>query len=261
MEYEVTLLGIPGVCRDREPVRFPYRKAEGIFYYLCVEKHTNRDELVSLFWGSGDEASGRKNLRQALFQLRKLLGEEVIVLQGRNDLKLNQRVEIKTDWDMPDRDFSLCQDRFLDFFYLKDCPEFEEWVEEKRNQQISRILREIKIQLGEAVPAQNPEKIRLLIEAWNHWSPWDEEMVLAGMRLYGQAEKHDWGVKLYQEYARRLKEDLDEDPSHQAEVLFQTLLHRKEVSSLRSKTSKEAFFGRLATSRFSCFSAMRTPGL
>ena len=38
MEYEVTLLGIPGVCRDREPVRFPYRKAEGIFYYLCVEK-------------------------------------------------------------------------------------------------------------------------------------------------------------------------------------------------------------------------------
>lgn len=116
MEYEVTLLGIPGVCRDWEPVRFPYRKAEGIFYYLCVEKHTNRDELVSLFWGSGDEASGRKNLRQALFQLRKLLGEEVIVLQGRNDLKLNQRVEIKTDWDMPERDFSLCQERFLDFF-------------------------------------------------------------------------------------------------------------------------------------------------
>lgn len=116
MEYEVTLLGIPGVCRDRDPVRFPYRKAEGIFYYLCVEKHTNRDELVSLFWGSGDEASGRKNLRQALFQLRKLLGEEVIVLQGRNDLKLNQRVEIKTDWDMPERDFSLCQERFLDFF-------------------------------------------------------------------------------------------------------------------------------------------------
>lgn len=82
MEYEVTLLGIPGVCKDQEPVRFPYRKAEGIFYYLCVEKHTNRDELVSLFWGSGDEASGRKNLRQALFQLRKLLGEEASLAHG-----------------------------------------------------------------------------------------------------------------------------------------------------------------------------------
>lgn len=246
MDYKVTLLGIPGVFKDQEPVRFPYRKAEGIFYYLCVEKHTNRDELVSLFWGSGDEASGRKNLRQALFQLRKLLGEELIVLQGRNDLKLNQRVEIKIDWDMPERDFSLCQDRFLDFFYLKDCPEFEEWVEERRNQQISRILREIKIQLEETDAVQNPERIRLLIDTWKHWSPWDEEMVLTGMKLYGQAEKYDWGMKLYQEYVRRLREDLDEEPSHQVTVLFQTLLHRREVASLRSKKPRKEFFGRLA---------------
>ena len=92
------------------------QEGRGDFLLSVRGKHTNRDELVSLFWGSGDEASGRKNLRQALFQLRKLLGEEVIVLQGRNDLKLNQRVEIKTDWDMPERDFSLCQERFLDFF-------------------------------------------------------------------------------------------------------------------------------------------------
>lgn len=131
-------------------------------------------------------------------------------------------------------------------FYLKDCPEFEDWVEEKRNQQTARILRELKVQLEEPSAVRNPERIRLLIDTWKHWSPWDEEMVLTGMRLYGQAEKYDWGVKLYQEYARRLKEDLDEEPSHQAEVLFQTLLHRKEVSSLRSQTSKEAFFGRLA---------------
>ena len=74
MEYEVTLLGIPGVCRDREPVRFPYRKAEGIFYYLCVEKHTNRDELVSLFWGFGDEASGRKKPEAGSVSAQKAFG-------------------------------------------------------------------------------------------------------------------------------------------------------------------------------------------
>ena len=65
-DYQVTLLGIPGVRKDGKIVRFPYRKAEGIFYYLCVEKTTNRDELISVFWGGSDEASGRKNLRQAL---------------------------------------------------------------------------------------------------------------------------------------------------------------------------------------------------
>lgn len=57
-EYQVTLMGIPRVLKEGRLVHFPYRKAEGIFYYLCVEKATNRDELVSIFWGSSDEASG-----------------------------------------------------------------------------------------------------------------------------------------------------------------------------------------------------------
>lgn len=146
-EYQVTLMGIPRVLKEGRLVHFPYRKAEGIFYYLCVEKATNRDELVSIFWGSSDEASGRKNLRQALFQLRRCLDEEVIVLQGRNDLKLNQRKGIRTEWDLGDEAFSQCRERFLDYFYLKDCPEFEAWLEGKRELQVSRSLNYIRERL------------------------------------------------------------------------------------------------------------------
>ncbi len=58
-EYQVTLLGIPGVFNNGRIVHFPYRKAEGIFYYLCGEK-VNRDELISVFWGSSDESSDAK---------------------------------------------------------------------------------------------------------------------------------------------------------------------------------------------------------
>ena len=50
-EYQVALMGIPSVLKDGKIVHFPYRKAEAIFYYLCVEKETNRDELISVFWG------------------------------------------------------------------------------------------------------------------------------------------------------------------------------------------------------------------
>lgn len=51
-EYQVALMGIPSVLKDGKIVHFPYRKAEAIFYYLCVEKETNRDELISVFWGA-----------------------------------------------------------------------------------------------------------------------------------------------------------------------------------------------------------------
>lgn len=241
----VTLLGTPCVCRDGAVIHFPYRKAEGVFYYICVEKQTSRDELVSLFWSSCDENTGRKNLRQALFQIRRCLGDEVIILQGRNDLKLNQRVGLRTDWDAPDSDFALSRERFLDFFYLKDCPEFETWVEQKREQQLTRSLTYIKRQLSDMAVCRNTARLQELVDVWKLWRPWDEEMVLTGMKCFAQTEKYDLGLKLYQEYADRLRSDLDEPPSHLAELMQQTLLHRKKLSSLRRPDARDSFFGRL----------------
>jgi len=243
--YQVKLLGVPSVTDSGKPIRFPYRKAEGIFYYLCVEKNTNRDELVSIFWGSGDEEAGRKSLRQALFQLRRCLGDDVIVLQGRNDLKLNTRAGIQTEWELSDAEFALCRERFLDFFYVKDCPEFEDWVDKKRDQQISRSLDYIKAQLKAPVVCHNAILLHRLIDTWAYWKPWDEEMILTGMKCYAQAEKYDLGIQLYHEYVKRLKRDLDEEPSHRVEVLFRTLLHRKEVSLMRRTDQKDHFFGRM----------------
>ena len=244
-DYQVTLLGIPGVRKNGKIVRFPYRKAEGIFYYLCVEKTTNRDELISVFWGGSDEASGRKNLRQALFQIRRCLDDEVIVLQGRNDLKLHQRSGIQTEWDLPDEVFSQCRDRFLDYFYLKDCPEFEAWVEEKRELQISRSLTYIKERLRDPAVCRNVSLLHRLVDTWAYWRPWDEEMVLTGMKCYAQAEQYDLGVQLYHEYVKHLQTDLEEAPSHRVEVMVRSLLHRKEVSLTRKPGSKDSFFGRL----------------
>ncbi|SHJ30713.1 DNA-binding transcriptional activator of the SARP family [Dethiosulfatibacter aminovorans DSM 17477] len=242
--YQVTLLGIPSVFNKGEVVHFPYRKAEGIFYYLCVEKKTNRDELISVFWGSCDEATGRKNLRQAIFQIRRCMGKDVILQHGKNDLKLNLKSEIRTDWDVSDVEFSFYKERFLDFFYVKNCQDFEEWVENKRQIQISRNLEYIKTQLKDPSVCR-ASKLRRLIDTWKYWKPWDEDMVLTGMRCYAQVEQYDLGIQLYHDYAKCLRTCLDEKPSHAVELLFRTLFHRKKVSLRRKKNHNDHFFGRL----------------
>lgn len=244
-DNRVTLLGTPCVYRDGKEIHFPYRKADGIFYYLCVEKQTNRDELVSLFWGACDENTGRKNLRQALFQIRRCVGDEVIVLQGRNDLKMNERFGLKVDWDAPDAEFALSRGRFLDFFYLKECPEFEDWVEQKRAQQLARSLSYIKNQMANLSVCRNTERLQQLIDVWQMWKPWDEEMVLTGMKCFAQTGKYDLGIQLYQEYAGRLQNDLDEAPSQLVELMQQSLLHRKKLAALRKPGTQDSFFGRL----------------
>ena len=37
MEVQVFLLGNPRVLLDHTEVIFPYRKVEGLFYYLCIK--------------------------------------------------------------------------------------------------------------------------------------------------------------------------------------------------------------------------------
>ncbi len=150
--YRVTLLGVPGVFYEGDAIQFPYRKAEGIFYYLCVEKKVNRDELITVFWGSGDEASGRKNLRQALFQIRRCLGSEVIVQQGKNALELNPKAAIRSEWDASDS-------------------EFENRVENKRRLQISRCLDYIKMRMREPDACLEESSLCRLIEIWEYWKP------------------------------------------------------------------------------------------
>ena len=64
---------------------------------LCYEK----DNSIKVYVSNSEQPNSRWYSGTGIYR------------PGRNDLKLNQRVEIKTDWDMPERDFSLCQERFL----------------------------------------------------------------------------------------------------------------------------------------------------
>ena len=58
---------------DGERVNFPYKKAEGFFYYLCVKKTATREEIISVLWGADNENVGRKNLRRSSISDKKTL--------------------------------------------------------------------------------------------------------------------------------------------------------------------------------------------
>ena len=90
MEVQVFLLGNPRVLLDHTEVIFPYRKVEGLFYYLCIKGVVSRDEAIGIFWADCTEGSARKNLRDALYHLKKLFGEELISAEGNNRITLKK---------------------------------------------------------------------------------------------------------------------------------------------------------------------------
>lgn len=127
-KIEIRLFGTPAILADGEPVGFPYKKVEGFLYYLCVKKQITREEAICLLWGDEDEASGRKKLRDAIYQVRKKLNKDIILTAGHTGIALNPACPVSIDWDHVKKGHLGEQKPFLEYFYIKKCLEFEEWV-------------------------------------------------------------------------------------------------------------------------------------
>ena len=134
---EILVLQNPKVLVNKQEMMFPYKKVEALLYYMAVEKSATRDQIATLLWEDCDESSARKNVRHALYTIRKVFGEELITSPTRQNLELNQELEIESDYDRfleeneKDRTEVYKAD-FLQNFYLKNAGAFENWMNFKR---------------------------------------------------------------------------------------------------------------------------------
>jgi DNA-binding SARP family transcriptional activator len=76
-KFRLSLLGRFELSGPDGPVDLPSKKLAGLLAYLGCSAPVPqpREKLATLLWGSHFEAQARQNLRQAVFRLRKVLGE------------------------------------------------------------------------------------------------------------------------------------------------------------------------------------------
>ena len=129
MMLTAILLQTPGILLNGRPVAFPFKRADALLYYMLVRRSATRQELISLLWESCDEEVGLKNLRNALYTLKKSLGDLLLSPQ-KSLVVLNDQWEIDCDYDRFTRggDFSAYQGPFLQGFSVKNAFAYEEWI-------------------------------------------------------------------------------------------------------------------------------------
>ena len=49
--------GSPSVTMDGQAVSLPYKKAEGLLYYLILRRKVSRSELIGLLWSDVDSST------------------------------------------------------------------------------------------------------------------------------------------------------------------------------------------------------------
>ena len=135
MMIQIQLLSFPKIEEDGVLIRFPYKKAEALFYYLAVEKSISRDKAALLLWEDEDELTAKKNLRHAIYIIRKMFHDEVVISPQKSMLQLNPSAAVSTDLESLDgsADGSLpAYDEFLKDFSVKNAENYTQWLEEQR---------------------------------------------------------------------------------------------------------------------------------
>ncbi|MFN8476075.1 MAG: AAA family ATPase [Anaerolineae bacterium] len=153
----LAFLGAPRIERDGVAADLP-AKAVALLAYLALQDAPQpRERLLDLLWPASYTDAGRKNLRNALWAVRKALGEEAVVA-GDDSLALSPDVWVDT------RELErLLQRRvshngapspedtadvlrryrgpFLDTLAVPDAPDFEIWLTTERERLAQLYLR------------------------------------------------------------------------------------------------------------------------
>ena len=150
----LTALGSLGLSKEGTSLLTGRRKLLSLLVYLARREGRGfpRGELAALFWPESDESKARQSLRQALVELREVLGEglevtdrEVRLLPGVVELDANN-FEREVDSGVNAAADSRWDGDFLEGLELTAGEELRVWIEVEREQ-----LRRRRAWLGEAL--------------------------------------------------------------------------------------------------------------
>jgi len=239
----VRMLDSPSVELDETPIHFPYKKVEGLFYYICINKKITRDDAVRIFWADSPETVARKNLRDALYQIKKLFKAEVLLTIGNNTIALSSDFLFSIDADIfiQYREIDLYKADFLSNFFIKNCYEFESWVEEKKNNFKFEFLELVNLKLSESIVSKDIKRIQYYGNILLENDSYNEASYRKLMKIYASNGNFNLSTKLYHDLHMILEKELSTIPEDSTKKLFESIVALKKTSET---DNNDFFYGR-----------------
>lgn len=227
---DVCLLGRFEVRTDGALVDIPSRPVQSLLAYLILNarKSYRRENLAWVLWPDSSERNARNNLRQALWRLRKAMGETYFVadkISIRFNAAADYRLDVDTlqsgGGDNPTLEdliasVSVYEDRLLPGFY-------DEWIllEQERLQSLyeDRMQR-----LSRGLVAQ--ARWREAIQWADHWiahGAMSEQPYRTLMKAHAGLGDHAGMTLALRRCTDTLRKELGIDPSRETRQLFQRL--------------------------------------
>lgn len=238
-EIRIYVLQSPRILMDDHLITLPYKKAEALLYYLAIEKKVTREHAAALLWDTCEEATAKKNLRHALYTIRKTFHIDLIISSDRQTLCLNPEINFSVDYDAfkIEKQISMYGEGLLHGFYVKNAYLYEEWMTWKRNQIRDSYLKllEEKLQCTEMLSEAQGEE---LFEKYMQEDSLDEQAYYNLMKIYEKQGSYYKGIRLYQRLSATLNVELKVVPSTKIRRLYEKFLEHIERETEESQTEE-----------------------
>lgn len=207
------------------------RKAEALLVYLAVEgRALDRDLLAALFWPESNQTRASTSLRVALSILRKHLGDYVDI--SRDSVRLDPATEVY--FDLSDLECKLTsgdvqgaleiyQGDFLEGFYVRDSPEFEDWLRFEQGRVRRSLIKALhhcitaETEAGEYVKGLSFARRLLALD------PLDELAYQQCMQLLALTGQRTAALAEYETCCQVLGKELGVEPSRETKELYEKI--------------------------------------
>ena len=243
----VKLMGNPKLYIDSLQVFLPYRKAEALLYYLIVKKQASRDVIVDLLWGETEEEVAKKNLRNAVYIIRKIFGEDLILSPQRHILMINSEVEIDLDLDnLQKKNMSKCwspyEGEFLEGFQIKEAEYFEHWMVESRESLREEYIQNNSELLSLMIQEKDYSEAEKICRSLMAIDEFNEGFYRKLIFIYSQEGKYGKCTDVFNELSSLLSKELLITPDEKTVDVYEKAMAERTLRALEEKNLDEDFF-------------------
>ncbi|WP_422484586.1 AAA family ATPase [Gudongella sp. DL1XJH-153] len=244
-KIEFYLLGSPRIQENGQDIYIPMGKVSGILFYLLIRQHSNRDELVSMFWPSSNEDKAKTSLRNALHKIRKAFSQDLLLTPNKSSIIINQSLDVFVDaleFESKTKENNhLYADDFLKGFNIKDSIDFEDWLLETRNYYKNKFVVSTEKTIMDKYDNNELKDLENDIYRLLSADSYNEVGYLYLLRKYEAYGRYDKVINEYHKYKNLLRDELGVVPSEKIETIYKKSTKKLKDSSPGRKQSQADF--------------------
>ncbi|AKL96696.1 serine/threonine kinase, regulatory protein [Clostridium aceticum] len=242
----VKFFNTPTIFKNSKKVFLPFKKAEALFYYLVVHQQATRDELVHLLWGEMEEETAKKNLRNAMYKIRKAFDLNIIISPKKSIVMLNPDIKLESDLKVflsdEENAIEIYDGEFLQGFHVKEDEVFEGWMSENRGYYRDLYIIKLQEKLHQLSAEEDQEMLEYYAKLLVHTDSYNENAYRILMNLYSRQGSYNKAIDLYNRLQQVLQEELGIMPDVATKDLLQEILSNRQQEETRSQGKQEDFF-------------------